>query len=30
MADDRSVGQVVKVSGPLVVASGLKGSKMFE
>jgi V/A-type H+-transporting ATPase subunit A len=30
MADERSVGQVVKVSGPLVVASGLKGSKMFE
>ncbi len=30
MADERSVGTVVKVSGPLVVARGLKGSKMFE
>lgn len=30
MADERSVGQVVKVSGPLVVARGLKGAKMYE
>ncbi|HRU04646.1 MAG TPA: V-type ATP synthase subunit A [Candidatus Brocadiia bacterium] len=30
MASERSEGVVVKVSGPLVVARGLKGSRMFE
>ena len=30
MAEERSVGTVVKVSGPLVVARGLAGSKMYE
>ena len=30
MADERSVGTVVKVSGPLVVTRGLTGSKMYE
>jgi len=29
-ADQKRVGQVVKVSGPLVVARGLAGSQMFE
>jgi len=30
MVNERSEGTVVKVSGPLVVARGLKGSKMYE
>ncbi len=30
MVEERSQGTVIKVSGPLVVARGLKGSKMFE
>lgn len=30
MAEERSVGTVVKVSGPLVVTRGLTGSKMYE
>jgi len=30
MADTRSEGTVIKVSGPLVVARGLSGSRMFE
>ena len=30
MAEERATGTVIKVSGPLVVARGLKGAKMFE
>lgn len=30
MVEERSQGTVIKVSGPLVVARGLKGSKMYE